>query len=463
MAITKTKHITATLSKAIAYICNQEKTDAGVLISSFGCAPETADLEFALTANQGTGQGKMLAHHLIQSFKPGEVSVDEAHQIGLEWAKTILKDQYEFVLSTHIDKGHIHNHIIFNSTSFVTHRKYNDCKKTLAFRMRQSDEICKQHGLSVIENRSGKRGKGKYEYEQYRQGTSWKENLRLAIDDAIENASNWDEFITIMELKGYEVTRNKNDSLKFKAIGQQRPTRIRRLGEFYTENKIKDRIERKDFYKNNTQGNNINSQANIIEKPKNNKNFQKGLSLIVDLKANRKAQNSAAYKHALEIGNANQLVKTIAFLEKNNLQSYSDFMIKYNSVKSEYDASCKICKNMENDMAQLSEKIKFCRDFFKVAKDARRALRNPSELPQFKNEVLIYNSCLKYFEKNNMKLNNIKIKEMIAQYKELTEQYEGEGKRKNELRAELKNLNIIKSNIEITLGSTSRKKDTPEK
>lgn len=451
MAVTKTKHITTTLKKAIDYICNEKKTDDSILISSFACAPETADLEFSLTAEKHNRGGEYLAHHLIQSFKPGEVTPEEAHQIGMEWAKSILGGQYEFVLSTHIDKGHVHNHIIFNATSFVTGRKYNDCKKSLRFRMRESDRICREHGLSVIEEKSGIRGAGKYEYEHKQRGTSWKEKIRMAIDDAVDKASDWDEFITIMELKGCDCERNPNGILKFRLLGQERFIRINRLGEKYTEDIIRDRIERKDYYKK------LDKKEKASEEltKKRARKYKRNVSLIVDLKNNLKAQESGGYKHALEISNVNQLFRTIAFLEHNNLQSYSDFMQKYDSVKEQYDDVRSKLAPLEDKSFAISEKINYCQNFFKVAKNARMAIRNPAMMAEYKNDVAVYNSCLRYFKENDISIKEMKMKELFDEQRKINAEKKEVEDRLRTLRTEMKNLNVIKSNIDMTLGYSS--------
>lgn len=130
MAITKIHAIKATVHKAVAYICNPAKTDESILISSFGCSPETAayDFKFALSKTNQADPNK--AFHLIQSFMPGEVSYKEAHLIGIELADKVLEGKYSYVVATHIDRGHVHNHIIFCAADNINHEKYHDCKKS---------------------------------------------------------------------------------------------------------------------------------------------------------------------------------------------------------------------------------------------------------------------------------------------------------------------------------------------
>ena len=170
MAITKTHPIKATLKAAIDYICNPAKTDGKLLVSSFGCTSETADIEFEWTRRHAIDKGTNLGRHLIQAFAPGEASPEEAHEIGMELAKEILDGKYEFVLTTHIDRGHIHNHVIWNAVSFTDHKHYHSNKRSYYEIRRASDRLCKEHGLSVIVPGQEK-GKSYIEYTTAKGGT----------------------------------------------------------------------------------------------------------------------------------------------------------------------------------------------------------------------------------------------------------------------------------------------------
>ncbi len=150
MAVTKIKPIKSTLKKALDYIQNPDKTDGKILVSSFGCSPETADIEFEFTIAQALNRGNNLAHHLIQSFEPGEVDYQKAHEIGKHLADAVTKGKYEYVLTTHIDKGHVHNHIIFCSVNFVDYHKYNSNERSYYGIRNISDRLCRENGLSVV-------------------------------------------------------------------------------------------------------------------------------------------------------------------------------------------------------------------------------------------------------------------------------------------------------------------------
>ena len=180
MAYTKIHAIKATVDKAIDYICNPDKTDENIFISSFACSPETAAIDFKYTLDHCGENSPNKAYHLIQAFAPGEVSFEEAHRIGKELADRLLQGKYSYVVTTHIDKGHVHNHIIFCAADNINHDKYHDCKQSY-YRIRKlSDELCKEHNLSVIIP-GEKRGRKYNEWDADKNGTAWKVSCLFTI------------------------------------------------------------------------------------------------------------------------------------------------------------------------------------------------------------------------------------------------------------------------------------------
>ena len=193
MAVTKIHPIKSTLKKALDYIENPEKTENKMLVSSFGCSYETADIEFEMLLAQAMQKGNNLAHHLIQSFAPGEATPEQAHEIGRRLADEVLQGKYPYVLTTHIDKGHVHNHIIFCAVDMVNCRKYVSNKQSYSFIRRTSDRLCREQGLSVV--KPGRdRGQSYAEWDAQRRGRSWKAKLKIAIDAAISQAKDFDDF-----------------------------------------------------------------------------------------------------------------------------------------------------------------------------------------------------------------------------------------------------------------------------
>ena len=231
------------MSKAIAYILNPEKTDEKLLVSSYGCASETAAREFEWTRKiaeqKGMNPVRIIARHVIQSFEIGEVTPELAHEIGKQFADEILGGKYEYVLTTHIDKDHVHNHLIFNAVDFVNYHAYKSYKR-IYYDMREiSDRLCKENGLSVIPPSQNK-GMGYKEYTEAKRGTSWKQNLKQTIDRLVITAKDYDDFLRLMQEAGYEIKTGKY--ISFRAEGQERFTRSKTIGENYTEDRIKERI-----------------------------------------------------------------------------------------------------------------------------------------------------------------------------------------------------------------------------
>ncbi len=255
MAYTKIHAITATVSKAVDYICNPAKTDEGILISSYGCSPETAayDFKFALSKTSQSDPNK--AYHLIQSFLPGEVTKSQAHQIGVELADRLLEGKYSYVVSTHIDKGHVHNHVIFCAADNINHQKYHDCKKTYYNIRSLSDDLCREHELSII-TPGEKRGKTYKEWQAGKNGSAWKEHLKSDIDEAIKTAATYEDCIGLIRAKGYEVKgedfgEKAHKFISFRPLDRERFVRgsAKSLGAEYTKERIKERIEEKALAK----------------------------------------------------------------------------------------------------------------------------------------------------------------------------------------------------------------------
>ncbi len=255
MAYTKIHAITATVSKAVDYICNPAKTDEGILISSYGCSPETAayDFKFALSKTSQSDPNK--AYHLIQSFLPGEVSYKEAHLIGVELADRLLEGKYSYVVSTHIDKGHVHNHVIFCAADNVNHQKYHDCKKSYYNIRSLSDDLCREHKLSVI-TPGEKRGKTYKEWQAGKNGSAWKEQLKSDIDEAIKTAATYEDCIELIRAKGYEIKgedfgEKAHKFISFRPLDRERFIHgsAKSLGAEYTKERIKERIGEKALAK----------------------------------------------------------------------------------------------------------------------------------------------------------------------------------------------------------------------
>ena len=279
MAVTKIKPIKSTLKKALDYIQNPNKTDGKMLVSSFGCSYETADIEFGFTLSQALDRGNNLAHHLIQSFEPGEVDYEKAHEIGKQLADAVTKGQYEYVLTTHIDKGHIHNHIIFCAVNFVDYHKYVSNKRTYYGIRNISDRLCRENGLSVLVPEKGGKGKN---YAVYKKEKTAKAKLKLAVDTLIPQVSDFEELLARLQAEGFTIKRGKYVSCL--VPGQERFTRLKTLGADYTEEAIRERIEGK--------------RTRTAKAPKT----ERGVSLLIDIENSIKAAQSRGYEQWANIG-----------------------------------------------------------------------------------------------------------------------------------------------------------------
>ena len=377
MAITKTHPIKSTLKAAIDYILNPEKTDGKLLASSFGCGIETADIEFAWTREVAGDRGTHLARHLIQSFAVGETTPEEAHKIGMELAEKILGGKYEFVLTTHVDKGHLHNHLIFNAVSFVDYKKYHSNKQSYHLIRRTSDRICKEHGLSVVEPGRDK-GKSYTEYQAERQGNSYKAKLKLAIDTLIPQAADFEELLKQLQQMGYEVKRGKYISCR--ASGQERFTRLKTLGVAYTEEAITERI--KGVYA---------AKAKPIQDDTR-------IRLVVDIENNIKAQQSAGYERWAKIHNLKQAAKTFNFLAEHKIEYYSDLESKIADIMTSHDQAAKAIKEVEQRMTQLSLLLKHTatyRQLKPLYEQYRKSLDKEKYLRGYESEIILFETAVK--------------------------------------------------------------------
>ena len=341
MAVTKIKAIRGTLSKAIAYILNPEKTDEKLLVSSYGCASETATREFEWTRKiaeqKGMNPVRIIARHVIQSFEIGEVTPELAHEIGKQFADEILGGKYEYVLTTHIDKDHVHNHLIFNAVDFVDYHAYKSYKR-IYYDMREvSDRLCKENGLSVIPPSQNK-GMGYKEYTEAKRGTSWKQKLKQTIDRLVITAKDYDDFLRLMQEAGYEIKTGKY--ISFRAEGQERFTRSKTIGENYTEERIKERIAGRTPRRNRRQ------------------TMPKGISLIGDIQDRIRLIDSKGYEHKAKLTILKEAARTLNYLTENNLFQYADLEKKVEDVHSSYDRTGKELKDVEARLREVQPLIK---------------------------------------------------------------------------------------------------------
>ena len=433
MAVTKIKPIKSTLKKALDYIQNPDKTDGKMLVSSFGCSPETADIEFEFTIAQALNRGNNLAHHLIQSFEPGEVDYQKAHEIGKQLADAVTKGKYEYVLTTHIDKGHVHNHIIFCSVNFVDYHKYNSNERSYYGIRNMSDRLCRENGLSVVAPQKGGKGKSYAEYIAEKTGTSWKGKLKIAVDALIPQVSSFEELLSRLQAAGYEIKPGKYVSCR--APGQERFTRLKTLGADYTEEAIRERIEGR--------------RTRTAKAPK----AERGVSLLIDIENSIKAAQSRGYEQWAKIHNLKQAAKTLNFLTEHQISQYEDLTAKIEEIQTESEKAGDALKEVEKRLADMAVLIKNVSTFQKTkpAYDTYRKARNKDRYrAAHEGTVILHEAAAKALKAAGIsKLPNLAA--LQAEYEKLQEQKEALRADYGKLKKQVKEYDVIKQNIDSIL------------
>ena len=429
------------MSKAIAYILNPEKTDEKLLVSSYGCASETAAREFEWTRKiaeqKGMNPVRIIARHVIQSFEIGEVTPELAHEIGKQFADEILGGKYEYVLTTHIDKDHVHNHLIFNAVDFVDYHAYKSYKR-IYYDMREvSDRLCKENGLSVIPPSQNK-GMGYKEYTEAKRGTSWKQKLKQTIDRLVITAKDYDDFLRLMQEAGYEIKTGKY--ISFRAKGQERFTRSKTIGENYTEERIKERI------------------AGRTPRRSQKQTTPKGISLIGDIQERIRLIDSKGYEYKAKLTILKEAARTLNYLTENNLLQYADLEKKVEDVHSSYDRIGKELKGVEARLREVQPLIKNISNYQRL-KPVYDAFQKAKDKPGFKAkheaELVIFEAARSTLlaMQGDEKLPSLKT--LQAEQAQLFEEQERLYAERNRFKKEAKQIETIKSNVDTFLSPSA--------
>ena len=429
------------MSKAIAYILNPEKTDEKLLVSSYGCASETAAREFEWTRKIAEQKGmtpvRIIARHVIQSFEIGEVTPELAHEIGKQFADEILEGKYEYVLTTHIDKDHVHNHLIFNAVDFVDYHAYKSYKR-IYYDMREvSDRLCKENGLSVIPPSQNK-GMGYKEYTEAKRGTSWKQKLKQTIDRLVITAKDYDDFLRLMQEAGYEIKTGKY--ISFRAEGQERFTRSKTIGENYTEERIKERI------------------AGRTPRKSQRQTTPKGISLIGDIQERIRLIDSKGYEHKAKLTILKEAARTLNYLTDNNLLQYTDLEKKVEDVHSSYDRTGKELKVVEARLREVQPLIKNISNYQRL-KPVYDAFQKAKDKPSFKAkheaELVIFEAARSTLlaMQGDEKLPSLKT--LQAEQQRLLDEQQRLYDERAKLKKEVKQIETIKSNVDTFLAPSA--------
>ena len=425
------------MSKAIAYILNPEKTDEKLLVSSYGCASETAAREFEWTRKiaeqKGMNPVRIIARHVIQSFEIGEVTPELSHEIGKQFADEILGGKYEYVLTTHIDKDHVHNHLIFNAVDFMDYHAYKSYKR-IYYDMREvSDRLCKENGLSVIPPSQNK-GMDYKEYTEAKRGTSWKQKLKQTIDRLVITAKDYDDFLRLMQEAGYEIKTGKY--ISFRAEGQERFTRSKTIGENYTEERIKERIAGRTPRRSQRQA------------------TPKGISLIGDIQERIRLIDSKGYEHKAKLTILKEAARTLNYLTENNLLQYADLEKKVEDVHSSYDRTGKELKGVEARLREVQPLIKNISNYQRL-KPVYDAFQKAKDKPGFKAkheaELVIFEAARSTLlaMQGDEKLPSLKT--LQAEQQRLLEEQQRLYDERAKLKKEARMIDTMKANVDIFL------------
>lgn len=469
--------IKSTLNKSLNYIVNDKKTDEGILVSGVNCATNEKLAYKQMMANKkkhGKEKGT-LGFHFMQSFKPNELTDPyKAHEIGMEWAKKLLGDKYQYIISTHIDKDHIHNHIVVNSVS-LDGKKFNACKKSLADARKFSDEVAKEHDLSIIQPNKESRSKSYKEWKESKSGTSWKDRIKKDIDSVISDSSSFDDFLNKMRGMGYTIKQGHVKYMTFRLPDMGRSVRGKTLGPEYEEEKIKERILYRSFGLETSRRRRIYRVKNRMSKQSYRDaafkyrykrgslavNFALAIVLLKTV-SDRNASNGKVvkknYKADLEIS---KLSSQLKYINEKNIRSKSELLSEKENVKTKLDEVIRVINQAEDVKRKLElamqsvniyQKYKPFFDEYNSAGLKKMILKNK------------YSFEISLFENAREKLKNFKIDEnQISDFVQKFENHSlkiGElNKRKELLNDEMKKLNQIEKTLNDISTKTQKSKN----
>ena len=442
-----------TIKDVIDYVANPEKTRYGELISSFMCDSKTADAEFALSKRQyaqltGRDQGgqDIIAYHTRQAFLPGEVTPEEANRIGQELALAFTKGRHSFIVCTHIDKAHVHNHIIFNSTDLDCRRKFRNFIGSAFALRRVSDRICLEHGVSVIENPKPSRGHyGKWlDAMGGDRPLSFQERLRQAIDAVLEKRpADFEAFLMEMQAAGYEIKRGKH--LSFRAPGQEKFTRCREktLGADYTEEAIRERI--------------AGSRSAPVRRGGISKAPVQSVSLLIDIQEKIQAGKGPGFERWAKVHNLKAMARTLIYLQEQGLDRYDILTEKSAVATARFNSSSDWMKDLEAKLNANAALQKHIVDYSKTRQtyiDYRKAGYSKKFKEAHEKDILLHQAAKKAFDE--LGLTKIPtVKSLRAEYASLLEEKKKARLEYSQARSDMKEMLVAKSNVDRFLGTDS--------
>lgn len=389
--------IATALGRSKDYVENPHKTDGGEWISAYECDPVNADAEFLFAKRQyamitGRDQGKhdVIAYHLRQAFKPGEVDPATANQIGYALAMSLTKGKNAFFVCTHVDKAHCHNHIIFNSTQLDCTKKFRNFLNS-SFAIRKiSDRLCLENGLSIIENPKPSRGSyGTWLGDE--KSLTARDRLRGLVDDALRGCKSFEDFISAMKSSDVEVKNGKY--LAFKLPDRERFIRCKSLGEDYTEEAIRERILGKRVV---TPKKKIATSAQASAKP----------NLLIDIQTKIQQGYGPGFEHFAKLYNLKEAAKTLIFLQERGLTDYDALSEKAQTATKDFGGTADRIKAIEAQLKEITELQKQIGTYSKT-REVYAQYRDSKWSKKFyaahEGDILLHRSAKKYFDSLGLK------------------------------------------------------------
>ena len=445
----KGKSVAACLKSRTDYAQNPDKTQQGELVSSYECSPLTVDEEFMLSKRQyelATGRRQksdVIAYQIRQSFKPGEITAEEANKVGYELAMRFTKGKYAFIVATHTDREHIHNHIIYNSTALDSTRKFRDFLLSGLAVQRLSDLICLEHQLSVIEIKPYRE---RQKRTLYPPKESNRDKLCSVIDGILlnEKPASFEGFLQKLEQQGYKIKREKYTSVK--GTRQKRFIRFRTLGAGYSENEIKAVIageaERRPHQK---------------QPPK-----EQPFHLLVDIQAKLSEGKGEGYARWAKRYNLKELSKTLIFLQENKIGSIEEMQERVNAATAQYHELGDSIKAAEQRMTEIAVLRAHIVNYAKTRSvyDAyRKAGYSKKFLEEHREQITLHKAAKAAFDEANLK-KLPKVKELDAEYAALLSQKKAAYPAYRKARDKMQELKKAQKNVELFF---TEEKDTKEK
>ncbi len=441
----KGKSIKRCLKDRVDYVKNGEKTENEELISSYACDKETVDQEFLLAKQEYlriTGRkpkGDIIAYQIRQSFKPGEITPEEANKIGYELAMRFTKGNHAFIVATHTDRAHIHNHIIFNAVNLSCDKKFRDSWFIALALQKVSDIICLEHALSVIKPRkpSERDNHSPYHRESHRNA------LKDAIDKIIrEKPNSYEEFLEKLKAAGYELKYGKHISVRGQR--QNRFIRLRSLGDGYSEDDIKKRIS------NDIEPEPLPSIPNVKKHKGNWTQNPRGFDLLIDINKKMQEGKGKGYERWAKLYNVKQVSKALLYLQEHGIRDYKDLETKVKDSSDRFHSLSNTIKDKEEKLHEIATLKTHIINYAKtrdIYNEYRRLGYSPDYLEEHREEILLHEAAKDAF--NTYKGKKMpKVKELSDEYQQILSEKKELYKEYKQVRKEMMNYQVAKQDID---------------